>query len=72
MAVRLRPLPHQQRRGVRPQPGRLALSNIKVLNTQKKTVLKAGHMVTTPPLLAAEDGVLSQSSMQPGYMVSAR
>ncbi|HNG17141.1 portal protein [Accumulibacter sp.] len=49
-------------------PAWLALSNIKVLNTQKKTVLKAGHMVTTPPLLAAEDGVLSQFSMQPGYM----
>ena len=49
-------------------PAWLALSNIKVLNEQKKTVLKAGHMVTTPPLLAAEDGVLGAFSMQPGYM----
>lgn len=49
-------------------PAWLALSNIKVLNEQKKTVLKAGHMQTNPPLLAAEDGVLSAFSMQPGYL----
>jgi hypothetical protein len=49
-------------------PAWLALSNIKVLNEQKKTVLKAGHMQTNPPLLAAEDGLLSAFSMQPGYM----
>lgn len=49
-------------------PAWLALSNIKVLNEQKKTVLKAGHMVTNPPLLAAEEGVMGAFSMQPGFM----
>lgn len=49
-------------------PAWLALSNIKTLNEQKKTVLKAGHMATTPPLLAAEEGALAAFSMQPGYL----
>jgi hypothetical protein len=49
-------------------PAWLALSNIKTLNEQKKTVIKAGHRVVDPPLLAAEDGLLSQFSMQPGYI----
>lgn len=49
-------------------PAWLALSNIKVLNEQKKTVLKAGHMNTNPPLLVAEEGVLGAFSMQPGFM----
>ncbi len=49
-------------------PAWLALSNIKVLNEQKKTVIKAGHRVVDPPLLAAEDGVLGAFSMQPGFL----
>ena len=47
-------------------PAWLALSSIKVLNEQKKTVLKAGHRAVDPPLLASEDGILSAFNMQPG------
>lgn len=46
-------------------PAWLALPNIKVLNEQKKTILKAGHRAATPPLLATEDGILSAFSVQP-------
>lgn len=49
-------------------PAWLALSNIKVLNAQKKTVLQAGQKVVDPPLLLSEDGVLSQFSMAPGAL----
>lgn len=49
-------------------PAWLALSNIRVLNEQKKTMIKAGHMATNPPLLLAEEGVLGAFSMQPGYL----
>lgn len=47
-------------------PAWLALSNIKVLNEQKKTMLKAGHKAVDPPLLAYEDGVLNAFSQVPG------
>ena len=47
-------------------PGWLALSNIKVLNEQKKTVIKAGHKAVDPPLLASDDGVLAAYSTVPG------
>lgn len=49
-------------------PAWLALSNIKVLNAQKKTVLQAGQKVVDPPLLLTEDGVLSPFSMTPGAL----
>lgn len=44
----------------------LALSSIKVLNTQKRTVLQAAQKVVDPPLLASEDGVLGVFSQVPG------
>lgn len=47
-------------------PAWLALSNIKVLNEQKKTLLKSAHKAADPPLLATEDGVLSAYSQVPG------
>jgi hypothetical protein len=47
-------------------PAWMALASIKVLNEQKKTVLKAGHRATDPPLLVHEDGVLA--NMSPGAM----
>lgn len=47
-------------------PAMQALTNIKVLNEQKKTVLKQGHRVVDPVLLAHDDGVLDSFSMKPG------
>ncbi|MCK5444878.1 MAG: hypothetical protein KAI73_04595, partial [Rhodospirillaceae bacterium] len=38
----------------------------KVLNEQKKTMLKQGHRVVDPVLLAHDDGVLDTFSMRPG------
>ena len=45
-------------------PAWLALSNIKVLNAQKRTLLKAGQRAVAPPLLVAEDGNLNAFSLQ--------
>lgn len=47
-------------------PAWMALSSIKVLNAQKKTILQAGQKVVDPPLLASEDGVLGAFSQVPG------
>lgn len=47
-------------------PAMQALTNIKVLNEQKKTLLKQGHRAVDPVLLAHDDGVLDSFSMKPG------
>lgn len=47
-------------------PAMQALTNIKVLNEQKKTVLKQGHRVVDPVLLAHDDGVLDGFSLKAG------
>jgi hypothetical protein len=47
-------------------PAMLALPDIKVLNEQKKTILKQGHRVVDPVLLAHDDGVLDSFSLKPG------
>lgn len=39
-------------------PAMLVLPNIKILQEQKKTLLRAGHKVVDPPLLLRDDGVL--------------
>ena len=39
-------------------PAMLVLGNIKILQEQKRTFLRAGHRVVSPPLLAHDDGVL--------------
>ncbi len=49
-------------------PAMLALPSIKVLNEQKKTMLKQGHRVVDPVLLSHDDGVLDTFSMKPGSM----
>jgi hypothetical protein len=49
-------------------PAMLALPAIKVLNEQKKTMLKQGHRVVDPVLLSHDDGVLDTFSMKPGSM----
>jgi head-to-tail connecting protein len=47
-------------------PAMLVLPNIKVLNEQKRTVLKQGHRAVDPVLLAHDDGVIEGFSMKPG------
>lgn len=47
-------------------PAMQALTNIKVLNEQKKTMLKQGHRAVDPVLLAHDDGVLDSFSLKPG------
>lgn len=49
-------------------PAWLALSNIKVLNAQKKTILQAAQKVVDPPLLAYDDGVMAPFNQTPGAM----
>jgi hypothetical protein len=51
-------------------PAMLVLPAIKVLNEQKKTVLKQGHRVVDPVLLAHDDGVLDTFSLKPGAINS--
>lgn len=47
-------------------PAMLALPAIKVLNEQKKTMLKQGHRVVDPVLLTHDDGILDTLSLLPG------
>lgn len=49
-------------------PAMQALTNIKVLNNQKRTVLKQGHRITDPVLLTHDDGVIDGFSMKPGSL----
>lgn len=47
-------------------PAMNVLPAIKVLNEEKKTILKQGHMIVDPVLLAHDDGVLDSFSLKPG------
>lgn len=47
-------------------PAMLALPSLRVLNEQKKTVLKQGQRVVDPVLLAHDDGVMDNFSMRGG------
>lgn len=47
-------------------PAMLALPAIKVLNEEKKTILKQGHRALDPVLLAHDDGVIDTFSLKPG------
>lgn len=47
-------------------PAMDVLPSIKTLNEQKKTMLKQGHRVVDPVLLAHDDGVLDAFSLEPG------
>lgn len=49
-------------------PAMMVLPNIKVLNEQKRTVLKQGHRAVDPILLAHDDGVLDSFVMKPGAL----
>lgn len=47
-------------------PAMLALPSLKSLNEMKKTMLKQGHRITDPILLAHDDGVADGFSFKPG------
>lgn len=49
-------------------PAQWVLPAIKVLNEQKKTVLKQGHRIVDPVLLAHDDGNLSNFSLKAGAL----
>jgi hypothetical protein len=49
-------------------PAQIVLPAIKVLNEEKKTVLKQGHRVTDPVLLAHDDGKLGNFSLKSGAL----
>jgi hypothetical protein len=51
-------------------PAQYALPSIKTLNEQKKTVLKQGHRIVDPILLAHDDGKLANSTLRAGKMVA--
>lgn len=47
-------------------PAMLALPAIKVLNEEKKTLIKQGHRAVDPIILAHDDGVLDSVDLTPG------
>lgn len=47
-------------------PAMMVLPNIKVLNEQKKTMLKQGHRAVDPIVLVHDDGVIDAFNMKPG------
>lgn len=47
-------------------PAMTVLPDIKMLNQMKKTQIRAAHLAIEPPILAYDDGVLSEVSMKPG------
>jgi hypothetical protein len=49
-------------------PAMMVLPAIKVLNEEKKTLLKQGHRAVDPVLLAHDDGVLDTFSLKPGAL----
>lgn len=49
-------------------PAQWVLPAIKLLNEQKKTVLKQGHRIVDPILLAHDDGNLDGFTMRSGYL----
>ena len=49
-------------------PAMLALPSIDVLQEEKKVVIKQGHRVTDPVILAADDGIIDTFSLRPGYV----
>lgn len=49
-------------------PAQWVLPSIKVLNEQKKVVLKQGHRIVDPVLLAHDDGNLASFSLKPGAL----
>jgi hypothetical protein len=50
-------------------PAMMALPSLKVLNEEKKTILKQGHRTVDPILLAHDDGIMDAISLRPGSIV---
>lgn len=46
-------------------PAMRILPTIKMANEMKKTIIRAGHLATRPPLLLPEDGALNAFSLRP-------
>lgn len=46
-------------------PAMMVLPGIKTANEMKKTILRAGHLATRPPLLLPEDGALNAFNLRP-------
>jgi len=51
-------------------PAQWVLPSIKILNEQKKTVLKQGHRIVDPVLLVHDDGIMDGFSLRSGAMNS--
>jgi len=51
-------------------PAMMVLSNIKVLNEQKRTMLRVGHRLADPVMLTHDDGVLDTFSARPGSITA--
>jgi hypothetical protein len=49
-------------------PAMNVLPSINVLNEEKKTIIKQGHRIVDPVLLAHDDGILDGFSLRPGAM----
>lgn len=49
-------------------PAMMVLPDIKMLNEQEKTLIRAAHKLVDPPLLAYGDGILSAFSTRPNAM----
>lgn len=49
-------------------PAMNVLASIKVLNEEKKVILKQGHRAVDPVLLAHDDGIVDGFSLRPGSM----
>lgn len=49
-------------------PAMMVLPSIKTLNEMKKTMLKQGHRVVDPVLLAHDDGIMDAFSLRPGAL----
>lgn len=49
-------------------PAMQVLPSLRLLNEQKKTLLKQGHRAADPPILAHDDGVMNDINMTPGHI----
>lgn len=49
-------------------PAMTALADIKTINAMSRTVLRAGEMAVSPPILLQEDGVLGVFNLRPGAL----
>lgn len=49
-------------------PAMKVLPDIKMLNEMSKTVIRAAHMVTSPPIMLADDGALQAFNLRPNAL----